>query len=206
MALRHKGIAVDRIPMRFTDRACIAPSGQDRVPVLVDGDTWVSDSWAIACYLEETYPDRPSLFGGAVGRGEALFINRWVDTAVHDHLRALAVPDAYEHLHPDDRDWFRQSREAMFGQTIESMRAEFDTRLPAFHSVLEPVRLTVKSQAFLCGDEVAYADYILFGSFMWQRCASPRTILEPEDPVRAWRQRMLDLFDGYAASAVGYDN
>ena len=41
-----------------------------QVPVIVDGNKdgkWVNDSWAIAKYLEETYPDRPSLFDGPQG-------------------------------------------------------------------------------------------------------------------------------------------
>lgn len=64
LALAHKGIAVETIPWRFTDKDTIAFSGQGRVPVLVDGDRIVSDSWVIATYLEKTYADRPSLFGG----------------------------------------------------------------------------------------------------------------------------------------------
>ena len=34
------------------------------VPVLRDGDRVVRDSFDIALYLDEAYPDRPSLFGG----------------------------------------------------------------------------------------------------------------------------------------------
>ncbi len=44
MALKHKGLDFERVPMKFTDRSAIAPSGQDRVPVLVDGERWISDS------------------------------------------------------------------------------------------------------------------------------------------------------------------
>jgi glutathione S-transferase len=43
-----------------------------QVPVIVDANQdgkWVNDSWAIAKYLEATYPDRPSLFGGPQGQG-----------------------------------------------------------------------------------------------------------------------------------------
>ena len=67
MALLHKGLAFEALPWRFTDKATIAFSGQEKVPVIVDGDRVVSNSWKIALYLEETYPDRPSLFGGQTG-------------------------------------------------------------------------------------------------------------------------------------------
>jgi glutathione S-transferase len=38
-----------------------------QVPIIQDGDKVVNDSFAIAQYLERTYPDRPSLFGGPGG-------------------------------------------------------------------------------------------------------------------------------------------
>ena len=34
------------------------------VPILRDGDQLISDSFKIALYLEDAYPDHPSLFGG----------------------------------------------------------------------------------------------------------------------------------------------
>ena len=39
LALAHKGLAVETVPWRFTDKAAIAFSGQKRVPVIRDGDT-----------------------------------------------------------------------------------------------------------------------------------------------------------------------
>ncbi|HZT50556.1 MAG TPA: glutathione S-transferase N-terminal domain-containing protein, partial [Stellaceae bacterium] len=56
MALAHKGLEVETIPWRFTEKERLAPTGQGRVPVLVDGERWVWDSWAIAEYLEDRYP------------------------------------------------------------------------------------------------------------------------------------------------------
>ena len=44
--------------------------------MLVDDDTVVTDSWKIACYLEEAYPDAPSLFGSDIARGMGLAFNR----------------------------------------------------------------------------------------------------------------------------------
>ena len=49
----------------------------ETVPVIVDDGTWVHDSWTIAEYLEETYPDAPSLFGGAGGRALTGFVRHW---------------------------------------------------------------------------------------------------------------------------------
>ena len=65
MALAHKGLAVETVPWRFTEKDKLPQPNAGRVPVIVDDGRVVHDSTAIADYLEERYPDRPSLFGGA---------------------------------------------------------------------------------------------------------------------------------------------
>ena len=64
MALAHKGLSAETIPWCFTEKDAIAPHKSEKVPVLLDGENSVANSWAIANYLEDRYPDRPSLFGG----------------------------------------------------------------------------------------------------------------------------------------------
>ncbi len=92
MAVKHKGIeSFDRVPVFYRDRSPIDFTGQGKVPVLVDGDRWVNDSWDIADYLEDTYADRPALFGGDVGRGGAQFISAWTPCGRHSpNNRSLA--------------------------------------------------------------------------------------------------------------------
>ena len=82
LALMHKGLPFDTIPWRFTEKNAIAFSGQGRVPVLIDGDQVVFDSWTIANYLEARYPDRPSLFRGDGGRAVTRFVNAWADVVL----------------------------------------------------------------------------------------------------------------------------
>jgi len=57
LALAHKGLDVETIPWRFTDKDAIAFSGQGRVPVLIDGEIVVWESLAIIEYVAETRPD-----------------------------------------------------------------------------------------------------------------------------------------------------
>ena len=78
MALAHKGLSAETIPWRFTEKGVIAPHGAEKVPVLLDGDSAVVDSWTIANYLEDKYPDSPSLFGGEGGRAMARMLNWWL--------------------------------------------------------------------------------------------------------------------------------
>lgn len=201
MALAHKGLPVETVPWRFTEKDAIAFAGQGRVPVIRDGDTVVSDSWAIADYLERTYPDRPSLFGGPLGQAHARFINAWADSVLMGGITRLIVRDLLDVVDPKDRAYFRESREKRFGMTLEAVQEHREERVAEFRASLLPVRLVLSKQAWLGGDAPSYADYIVFGSFQWPRCASRFELLEKDDPVAAWRERALDLFDGLGRSA-----
>jgi len=205
MALAHKGLEVETIAWRFTEKQAIARSGQGRVPVLVDGERWVSDSWAIANYLEDTYPDRRSLFGGAAGRALSRFYNNWADNVLNPGLMRFTLLDIFRHLDERDKDYFRRSREERFKVTLESFVADREQRVEGFRQGLAPLRLTLQTQPFLGGEAPLYADYIVFGAFQWGRCISDFAVLAADDPVAAWRQRLLGLFGGLALvlAAVG---
>jgi glutathione S-transferase len=203
LALAHKGLAFDAIPWRFTDKDMIAFSGQGRVPVLVDGDRVVFDSWKIATYLEDTYPD-PSLFGGDGGRKATRFVNAWADTVMNSAIAPMIVADILAVLHEKDRAYFRESREKRFGTALETVVADRDTRVTRFRQSLEPLRAILATQPYLGGEIPLYTDYIVFGSFQWARSASPFRLLLPDDPIATWRGRLLGAFDGLAQNAPGY--
>jgi glutathione S-transferase len=201
MALAHKGLGVETIAWRFTEKAEIAFSGQGRVPVLIDGDTTVADSWAIAEYLERTYPDRPSLFGGAAGLAAARFINAWADTVQLPGLARLIVADVFACIDPKDRDYFRTSREQRFGMSLEALCSDRDRQVTVFRQSLQPLRSMLAAQPYVGGATANYGDYIVFGGFQWARCVSAFRLIEPDDPIGAWRDRLLSAFDGLAGKA-----
>ncbi len=204
MALAHKGLAVETMPWRFTEKDAIGFSKQGRVPVLIDGERWINDSWAIADYLETAYPDRPSLFGSPSGQALARFHASWADATLQGEMIGLVVLDIWNHLDAKDKAYFRKSREERLGKTLEAAVADRDQRVIAFRDSLLPLRLTLRAQPFLGGTSPLYADYAVFGGFQWCRCISDFKLLAPDDPIYAWRQRMLDLFDGLAGQARGY--
>jgi glutathione S-transferase len=203
LALAHKGLDVETVPWRFTEKDVIAFSGQGLVPVLVDGERTVSDSWAIANYLEDTYPDRPSLFGGSGGRAVTLMINNWANAALLGPIARTILMDIYARLHEKDRAYFRESREKRFGKTLEEVAADTDGNVKALRAALEPVRMTLKTQRFLGGETPLYADYSVFGMLQWARCISPVQTLEKDDPVAAWRDSILAAYE-VARSAPAY--
>jgi glutathione S-transferase len=202
MALAHKGLAAETIPWCLTEKDAIAPHQSEKVPVLLDGDISVADSWAIANYLEDTYPDRPSLFGGEGGRAMGPMLNWWGDVVVIAGIFPLVIADIPKGLKPVDAAYFRKSREARFGKPLEEIMAGRDKAVEGFRKSLDPLRL--KTQSYLGGETPNYADYIVFGPFQWARVVSPFKLLAADDAVYAWRERLLDAFDGMARKSPGY--
>ncbi|MEI7432306.1 MAG: glutathione S-transferase family protein, partial [Betaproteobacteria bacterium] len=171
------------------------------VPVLVDDEQVICDSWAIADHLERTYPDAPSLFGGAAAQSLTRFINDYVDVVVIPGIFRLIASDIVPILHEQDRLYFRNSREKRLGKPLEEFTSNRDLELEAFRKSLEPVRRLLSRQAYLSGETARYADYILFGAFQWARCTSTFELLAEVDLIARWRDRLLDAFDGHARNA-----
>lgn len=198
LALAHKGLTFRTIPWRFTEKDAIARSGQDRVPVLIDGERVISDSWAIADYLEDRYPNTPSLFGSPEGRSLALFVSYWTDAAMVMGIARMIVADVHALLHERDRDYFRTSREARFGKSLEEVVADREAALPVFRQGLDPLRALLREQAFVGGAAPTYADYVPFSLFQWAGNVSRFPLLAQDDPLAAWCDRVADLHDGLA--------
>ena len=204
MALAHKGLAYETVPWRFTEKEAIAFSSQGLVPVLVDGEHVVTDSWTICQYLDSTYPDRPALADGPQAWAYASFIRNWTERSLQAALAPLVYLDILAHVHPKDREYFRTSREARIGTTLEAFAADRPAHLEKLRKVLDPLKATLAAQAFLGGVAPGLADYIVFGAFQWARCISPLQLLEVQNPIHAWRERMLGLFGGLASQSLGY--
>lgn len=204
MALAHKGLEVETVPWRFTEKDKLPKPNGGRVPVIVDGAQVVHDSSAIADYLETRYSERPSLFGDEVGRALTRFIQNWTETSLQPALVGFVVLDICRHAAQQDQPYFRQSREERFGRRLEDVVEDREARLPAFRESLAPLRRTLERQQFLAGAAPAYADYIVFGAFQWARAISDFELLAGDDPVATWRGCLLDLFGGMARKSPAY--
>lgn len=196
LALFAKGLDYSARPWRFTEKDEIAFAGTKKVPVLVDGERVVHDSWDILGYLEDSYPEGPTLFGGSDARAQTAFFRHWTERVVHAGLAPMIVRDIWARLHDKDRDYFRETREARFGRTLEELAEETPQRLPAFRDALAPLRATVEAQPFVAGEAPRVPDILVYAAFLWVRHGSELEPLEPDDPVAAWRARMDEAFEG----------
>jgi len=198
MALKHKGLTFESQPVLMSDKAAIAFSGGKTVPVIKDGETVVRDSWKIAEHLEDHYPNTATLFGGAIGRGVTQAFNIWVDRSLVAAMMPVIVADVHERVDPADEQYFRQQFEGFLKSTLEEARKRQPQALERLTRALEPMQAALKRQPFICGSDPAYADYILFSVLQWARVMSPQAIFNNSDPLYSWRERILDLYDGFA--------
>ncbi len=189
MALAHKGLDFEERPLAFTAIPALENGFSKTVPVLRDGDELVTDSFDIALYLDEAYPNRPSLFNGVGGKALSRFVESWSQTTLHPSIVKIAVLDIHDMLDEADKTYFRESRKAFFGKPIEEIAANRNEEIGLFAAKLEPIRRMLGYQPFLGGDSPLFADYIVFGALQWARVTSGVDLFRPEDPVRHWFER-----------------
>ena len=196
MSLAHKGLDYETVPVSFTDIPAIENGCTATVPLLRDGEKLVRDSFEIALYLDEAYPDRPSLFGGEGGKAMARFIENWSQSTLHMAVTRIAILHIHDLLGPEDRAYFRRSREERLGASLEDIAAAGRAEVEGFAKKLQPLRNMLKVQPFIGGEAPLFPDYIVFGALQWLRTTAGAKVLEADDPVALWFARCLDLHGG----------
>lgn len=200
MALAHKGLEFTTVAWRFRDKQALEFADYDKVPVLCDGDQVVTDSFEIMRYLDKAYPEAPVL-GEGVSYQRVLLFKYFVERSVTPALFRIVAMDLLAAIHPDDRGYFRETREARFGCTLEEFHQPEQGK-QQLKQVLAPVRDYLRESEFLDGDAPSGSDYLLFGSMMWAHVVSSQALVEPGDPVDTWFKRMLSVHGGVAGNAL----
>ena len=168
MALAHKGIKPELRKVRFCDIAHIGHEART-VPVLLDGDAVIRDSWDIAMYPDEKLPDAQRLFPTEGDRRLALFLHHWVVTQLHMPIFNTIEADIWYAVDPEDQPYFRTSREKRLGAPLESVREHQAGTIAQLRTNLAPLRSLVEKQEFVGGAQPTFADYIAFGALMGTR-------------------------------------
>ena len=195
-ALAHKGLAYEPVPLGFTEIPGAFGGRSRTVPVLEDAEGQVVDSWAIADHLDKAYPASP-LFATPETRALSLAFDHHFLAAVARAMFGLCVKDIHDRARPEDQAYFRESREARLGGlTLEAFAADRNARVPALREALGPLRQSLAHTPWICGAAPGYADYLALGCFIWFAAVSTVSPLAKDDPVIAWFERGLDLYDG----------
>jgi glutathione S-transferase len=194
LALAHKNLSYETVPWRFTDKDAIAFSGQDKVPVLIDGDREIAGSQTIAEYLETQYPNGASLFGEPPGPGLTNFTRAWTEDVLHRAIGWVVTPEILPLLHPKDRSYFKTSREASYKTSFADIAAARASHADTLHKTLSPLRRILHEQEFISGTAPAYADHIVFGALHWGRLVAARPLLEGETRIETWMDAVLNAY------------
>jgi glutathione S-transferase len=151
LALAHKGVAVDWVDVDPADRSpVVAVSGQELVPVLVDGELVLHDSPRILEHLEERHPEPP------------LFPR---DPARREELRAFLDWFNLVWKAPPNRIVAEERRPEPDLALIEELGAQVTSSLERFERLLH-------DRPYLFGDELTAADVTAFPflkyAVLWQ--------------------------------------
>ena len=191
LALVHKRLSYKTEPVWFTEKEKFAISEQPLLPVITDGDKVISDSWAIAEYLEVEYPKSPSLFGSDEAKAAAESFHQWASTSLSKHIPGMLILDLYNVIADQDKEYFRSSREERLGTTLEEFGATPQKYIQGLQAELAYVRELLATEKYLGGDKPDYRDICLLGTFLWIATSGVTNFLEKDDVVYAWYKRVL---------------
>jgi glutathione S-transferase len=194
-AIAHKGFEIDLVPGGFTGIMERTGGRTERLPAIVDDGKWVLDSWLIAEYLDETYPDRPTLIGSKQVEVATKFMEGWLWSTVLREWMPNIVRDYRDAVLDVDWDYVTKTRTAP-GTTLEATQAGREDRLPLIPPKLELLRTTLKETPWLGGDEPNYTDYRCLAVFLFMSAVATTPVLTDDDPVRDWVERGFDLYGG----------
>lgn len=192
LAMGLKGLDFTTKPTPFTQIPKILDGSYTKVPVLIDGEKTLNESFEICTYLDDTYPDTPSVFGGEVGRENAALIDNLIITGLYPTITRMIVRDIAEQLAPVDHDYFRSTREERLGGTLEDVQRGRDKERERFATFIKPYRRRLELAPFLGGQTLLYSDIALAASLCWAKAASSYDTLNGDPVFGAWFEAVLE--------------
>ena len=168
MVLQAKGLSYRTVEVTpgVGQVAVFRLSGQRQVPVLVDGDTVVADSTAIALHLEERGADPALLPADPREAAQVRLLEDWADTTLAAAVRLALVqaaaldPRLRVALLPDDLpDPIRTVMGAIPGGWVSNVTELVNQNERAdLLATLEQLSASVQATPWLVGDEMSLAD------------------------------------------------
>ncbi len=174
--LRWKRIEFEERPVHPLKRGHLRKlTGRVQVPVLVDGETAISDSTAIARHLEQKFPERPIYPADPSLRARALLLEEWADEGLKMVVQGVrwVIPENARAIMKQ----FRAGYPAGLGNDLAFVavgsvlgrrsRAHYGREKPDYLTRLDEVVGMVDDAldpgGFLTGDSPSVADFAAFG-------------------------------------------
>jgi glutathione S-transferase len=166
------------------------------VPAVEHEGRFLSESWAIAEWLDEKFSGDPRLFSSPGELAIVKFFDKWFGTAIMPPAFRSCVLDIFERVRAEDQAYFRDSREKLFGRTLEEVAADAEADIAGMREALLPMRLALRKSEYLGGACPNFADYIAWDTFIAFGLVARRPLLAGDDPLRDWVKRGVALAPG----------
>ncbi|KAI7857628.1 hypothetical protein BDC45DRAFT_500269 [Circinella umbellata] len=177
-ALNYKGIPYKTVWLKFPEIGKKIPEitkneACHTVPIIIDvrnGNKVVHESWKIANYLEEAYPDTPSLFHGNIGAH--FFIHEYCTRRLLPKIFKLSVLKVAEKA-GEHQQWFIQTREKAFKTSLDKFVGDQSIHAKAITENLVAPGRVLKHYPYLTGTQVGWADICLASYITFLRVMRP---------------------------------
>lgn len=175
--------------LHYNEIASIENGRFTTLPVLQVGDIYYDDATDIAKFVQMRFPEIPIYPPSRKNE-----VEEWVAkiASLRKPLQKISLLGLSKYVHPDDKEYFRQSHEARLGTTLEEFDAktkgkrELELLVKDFHPQL-------KNHEYLGGDRPYFADFLLLGMFLWAKVGCSEDYLPPGDPLQKWF-KMVKVF------------
>ncbi|MFX4220674.1 MAG: glutathione S-transferase family protein [Thalassobaculum sp.] len=182
IALALKGMDCVRVPMRFADVERLeAETGSRTCPAMLDGDARLTDSAAIVRHLDLVQAKRPVL------RDEDRhFKLSIVEQELGTRAGKVIAPWFIERLCPEDRDYYRSTREQRYGMSFAELVAHRSAAELDLAFTIARVASGLDRSPFFSGNEPGFADTVIYGYLLWIDLADPGAMPELPPGMAAW--------------------
>ncbi|OZJ06722.1 hypothetical protein BZG36_00361 [Bifiguratus adelaidae] len=199
LALNIKELKFETIPLRFDEIAPVIgpmiPKGKAAtVPVLVDGDNVIHDSYEIVQYLEESYPATQRILFGS--RAQDAFFNTWFALSFQRPMYQLTALDQLELLDEDQKEYIRRTRKEMIGMSLEELANYHpEAARESAQRSLEILAEFLSSFDYLAGDHPGWPDIVTAAHFTWvlrlNKATFQEIVLDDASPsIQNWWHNM----------------
>ncbi|KAI8059356.1 hypothetical protein BC940DRAFT_178934 [Gongronella butleri] len=170
------------------------------VPVIKDGfhgDRIVPDSLAIAKYLEATFPETPVMLAPDT-HGLIDYLTRSIYLGIQYPVLRLAMLNIHKSLPTQEmRDWFKKDRAERLKCSIEEFARDDATNIADLKAPMELIDHVLKTNRYIAGEKVGYADCIVGSTFVFLRGGRPDIFeaamldaVPGSDRIRTWWARI----------------
>ncbi|KAF4613866.1 hypothetical protein D9613_007611 [Agrocybe pediades] len=222
-ALNYKGLPYKTEWVAFPDieahckKLGIPPTGKTAwggedhytLPAIYDPTTnkYLAESFIIAKYLEETYPDTPRIFpNGTIGLQEAFTDAFDARTAI---LFRFMAHYGLSHLDSRTQEYLRRTREKAIGKKLEELMPTGEAAVQDWRKVEEGLQKveewyaqTDEKGPFILGNVVSWGDFVVAGHLIWAKLVSGEGSKEWK-AIASWNNgrwaKLLDSLDKYSA-------